>query len=63
MSKIPTPQFYSPKQVRSLTSLSEPTLWRMRRQGTFPQAVKLSDRRVGYPAEVVDNWIRERAAA
>lgn len=63
MTPTAAPRFYAPKQVRALTSLSEPTLWRLRRAGRFPLAIQLSNRRIGYPADAVDAWIASRTRA
>ena len=52
--------FYSDKQLDLVTSLTRVTRWRMRRKGMFPQPVKLSEGRVGYPKNLIDQWIQER---
>ena len=50
----------SPKRVRAMTGLSEATIWRMRKMGEFPRAVRLSPRRVGWKRSDVLKWIEER---
>jgi predicted DNA-binding transcriptional regulator AlpA len=32
----------------------------MRREGEFPEPVKISKRRVAYPKQAIDDWIAER---
>ena len=52
--------FYSPKRTVERTTLSRTTLWRMVRRGDFPAPVRLSQGRVGFPADSVEAWIRAR---
>lgn len=40
--------------------LSEPTLFRHRRNGTGPKFIRLSPRRVAYRRSAVVEWIKER---
>ncbi len=49
-------------QVRSLTSLSRTTRWRLERRGEFPQHVRLSPGRVGWRQGDIEAWIGSRAA-
>lgn len=55
--------FYSVAQTADLTSLSRVTLWRLMRDGKFPQSVSLTAGRVGFPRGAVNQWIRERTEA
>ena len=52
--------FYSHRQVVAVTSLSPATIYRMRRTGEFPEPVRISKGRVGYPKNVIQDWIAER---
>jgi len=54
--------FYTDKELDALTSLTRNTRWRMRQVGEFPNPVKISHSRVGYPVTEIDNWIAERIA-
>lgn len=53
--------FYSGADVVALTGLSRTTIWRMGRRSTFPKPVKLGERRVGWRATEIDEWIGSRA--
>ena len=52
--------FFSVAQVCGMTTLSRTTLWRLVDQGTFPKPVLLSRRRVGWPKQVVLDWMANR---
>lgn len=43
------------------TGLSRTSLWRLRQSGDFPKPVKITRRRVGWPAEDVETWIKNRS--
>ena len=43
--------------------ISQPTIWRMRRAGTFPQPVKISPNRIAWRESDVRAWIDSRASA
>ena len=44
-------------------NLSRTTIWRLRRAGVFPQPIRLSANAVGWPADVIDEWLSERPKA
>jgi len=48
------------KEVKKITSLSGPTIWRMRKKGAFPQNVKISDNRVAWSRQAIQKWITEK---
>ena len=52
--------FYSARQVREVTTLSDMAIWRLRQTGEFPDPVPLTKQRVGYPKAAVNQWIAER---
>jgi predicted DNA-binding transcriptional regulator AlpA len=52
--------FYSPRQTRAVTTLSDMAIWRLRQTGDFPNPVKLTKQRVGYPKAAVNQWIAAR---
>jgi prophage regulatory protein len=63
MNDRSTDQVLRWRQVRDLVGLSRSTLWRMSRDGRFPQPVQLSSpASVGWLWTEVDAWLRERAA-
>jgi prophage regulatory protein len=53
-------QLLTPKEVRTLLSLSKTTLWRMCRDGTFPKPLKISSRRTAFVAEEIERWMKAR---
>lgn len=49
---------YSIKQVMELTSLSRPTLWRLRKTGMFPAPVTIIPGRVLFLRQDIHDWIK-----
>ena len=47
-------------EVMRRTSLSKPTLWRMRKLNKFPDPVNISQRRKGWAESQIDKWIADR---
>lgn len=52
--------FYSEKDLDQKGIATRVTRWRMRKNGDFPEPVKISPGRVGYPAAQVEKWVAER---
>ncbi len=50
-------------RVKKETGLSKSTRWRMEKAGDFPQKVQLSPRAVGWRAESIIEWCRNREEA
>ncbi len=48
------------REVSDWIGVSEPTLFRHRRDGTGPTFIRLSTRRVGYRRSAIETWLRER---
>lgn len=48
------------RDIIGRTGLSEPTLWRMRNRGDFPQPVRLSPGRVAWRLADIDAWEASR---
>lgn len=55
-----SPILISPRQVCSRVSISRTTLDRLVAAGTFPQPVRITERRLAYSADAVDAWVREK---
>jgi predicted DNA-binding transcriptional regulator AlpA len=55
--------FYSRAHVLAMLPISNTTLWRLVRAGSFPQPVALSPGRVAWPKNAVDKWIAARTPA
>ena len=54
------PALVSLKEVCRITSLSRTAINQRRKDGTFPAAVSLGDKRVAFVRSEVDSWIRAR---
>ena len=50
------------RDVERITSLGKTTIKRKMADGTFPKPVKISTRRMGWPAYTIKAWLEERAA-
>ena len=64
MNTLQTPpltRYVSPRELQQLTGLSEPTLWRLRQRGELAAPVRLSPGRVGWPENVIRDWMARRA--
>jgi predicted DNA-binding transcriptional regulator AlpA len=48
------------REVADWLGLSEPTLFRHRRDGTGPKFIQLSARRVAYRRSAIEEWLKER---
>lgn len=46
--------------LRALVGLSRTTIWRMERDGLFPNRRRLSENTVGWLKSEIDVWIAER---
>lgn len=55
-------RFLRIKDVVTRTGLSEMTLWRRQKAGTFPRRVKLGPNSVGFLEEEVEAWCVARIA-
>jgi prophage regulatory protein len=51
------------RKVREATGLSKSTRWRLMQKGEFPQKVQLGPRAVGWWAESIIEWCRNREVA
>lgn len=48
------------KEISELLSLSKSTIWRLRREGNFPEPLQLGPRSVGWYESDVMEWIKSR---
>jgi predicted DNA-binding transcriptional regulator AlpA len=53
-------EILSEREVSRWLGISEPTLFRHRRDGTGPSFIRLSERRVGYRRIAVEEWLAKR---
>ena len=49
-----------PSEVVEKTGLSRVTLWRLEKSGQFPKRVNLTEARVGWEEDEIDEWIKLR---
>lgn len=49
-----------PKQVATYLSLSLATLWRLNKEGDFPQKIQLSVKSVGWFEDDIAAWLEKR---
>lgn len=52
-----------PSQIEDVTGLSMSTIWRREKEGSFPKRRKISQRRVGWLASEVEQWLNSREVA
>lgn len=55
------PAFINRKAVENLIGFSYFTIYKLEREGTFPQRVQLSERRVGWLYSEVLDWVTSRS--
>lgn len=49
-------------EVLNMTGLSDPTIWRMERDGKFPRRLRLGGNSCGWLESEVNGWLADRAA-
>ena len=49
-------------KVKQRTGLSRSSIYLKMQDGTFPPSVKISTRAIGWPEEVITEWIEQRVA-
>jgi prophage regulatory protein len=59
----PETRVLSLKTVLARVPLSRTTLWRLEREGLFPQRIKLSENRIGWLEEDIAQWIQSKKEA
>lgn len=52
--------FLNERQLLQRLGFSRATLWRLRRARRFPEPIRLSDARVGWPVAQVSAWLAAR---
>ena len=57
------PRYLRLPEVRQIVPLSPATIWRKTRDGTFPPAIKISERVTAWNREAVEAWLAEKEAA
>lgn len=59
----PTPRLLRLPEVRSMTGLPTSSLYALMADGAFPRPVKLTERSVAWPENLVTDWIAARLDA
>lgn len=54
------PRLLRLREVRSMTGLSQSTLYALMQTGDFPRPVRLTTRTVAWPENLVADWIAAR---
>jgi len=49
-------------ELLSIIGLSDPTIWRMEKEGKFPKRLRLGGNSCGWLASEIHGWLDERAA-
>ncbi|WP_281078783.1 AlpA family phage regulatory protein [Variovorax paradoxus] len=57
------PRYVRLPELRRMVLLSPATIWRKARNGSFPPAIKLSERVTAWNRRDVEAWLDEREAA
>jgi prophage regulatory protein len=50
-------------ELLNMIGLSDPTVWRMEKDGKFPKRLRLSGNSCGWLESEINGWFAERAAA
>jgi predicted DNA-binding transcriptional regulator AlpA len=58
MSATINQELLSERELSNWLGLSEPTLFRHRRNGTGPKFIRLSERRIAYRRSAVEEWLK-----
>ena len=54
---------YRRPEVEEITGLSRTSIYKMMNRGEFPRPVRLTKRAVGWPEQVIAEWLEAREAA
>ena len=60
MTNTSVQEILSEREVSNWLGVSEPTLFRHRRDGTGPKFIRLSERRIAYRRSAIEEWLRTR---
>lgn len=60
---MPDTTILRPADVCRMLSISAPTLFRWKKSGILPPAMRLGPNVVGWEKHVIDSWLAERKAA
>lgn len=63
MSEHPPRTLHSLREVQNRVPFSRSTIYSKVRSGEFPAPVRISDNRIAWDSEVIDQWIADKLAA
>lgn len=61
MIEVAERQFYKPKELAAELGVAEVTLWRWRRDGVGPRAIRLGPHAIRYARADVADWLESHA--
>ena len=56
-------QIYRLNRIREITGLSRSWIYLAMKKGEFPEPIKLGKRAIGWPSNVIKEWIKEKLNA
>lgn len=60
---VQRPRIIRKPELLNIVGLSDPTIWRMEREGTFPKRLRLGGNSCGWLESEVTGWLNERIEA
>ena len=57
------PRIMRKPEILNMIGLSDPTIWRMEKDGKFPKRIRLGGNSCGWLESEVTGWLAERVAA
>jgi prophage regulatory protein len=55
-----TRKIYRINEVSDLTGLTKSSIYKQIRLQKFPKGVKITDRSIGWPSDLIDTWLTEK---
>lgn len=59
---VQLPRLFRMPEVKAFVRLSEPTIWRQIKQGSFPQPIRIGAKSVAWLEEELLQWVRLQTA-
>lgn len=48
------------KEVANMLSVCKATIYNWLKKGSFPEPIKIGDRVVGWPVDLIEKWLEEK---
>lgn len=55
-----TRKIYRINEVSNLTGLTKSSIYKQIRLQKFPKGIKITDRSIGWPSDIIDSWLAEK---